>query len=191
MGLIGLLIGGAIDATKAIKQNNAKNNDEKHHVTVGNKYEIDVPAFLSERHDLSEDASLQYGSRSLDIAFQVIDEPKDEFVESINELSQEIPSLNGNETILGKMAILSLGNYFEDMDKVEIGDYKELKINGLNAITLNAFQKRTFFKDAVFTTFAFIEGKETLYQIFIVSGGTSILKLADKLSESIHSFREL
>jgi len=78
-----------------------------------------------------------------------------------------------------------------DMDKVEIGSYTETKINGMNAITLNAFQKRTFLKDALYGSFAFIEGRETLYQIIILSGGTSISKLADKLEQSIKSFKEL
>ena len=70
-------------------------------------------------------------------------------------------------------------------------DYNHLQINGLNAVLLNVFQKRTFFKDALYGSFAFVEGKDTLYQIIILSGGTSIRKLADKLEVSIHSFKEL
>ena len=78
-----------------------------------------------------------------------------------------------------------------EVDKVEVGNYTQTIINGLNAITLNVFQKRTFFKDAVYGSFAFIEGNDTLYQIIIMSGGTSIRKLADKMETSIKSFREL
>lgn len=89
------------------------------------------------------------------------------------------------------MATVVLANFYDDIDKVEIGDYTNTTINGMNAVTLNTFQKRTFFKDALYGTFAFVEGKETLYQIIILSGGTSILKLADKLKQSIESFKEL
>lgn len=191
MGLISLLVGGAMDAHKAIKQNQAQNEEGTHHVVVDNRFSIDVPAFLSERHDLSEDASVQYASRTLDISFQVIDEPKDELQEAVAEMEECLPSVDHSQTLLDKMAALTLSNYFEDLDKVEIGNYTETQINGLNAVTLNAFQKRTFFKDALYASFAFIEGKETMYQIAIFSGGTSIRKLADKLEESINSFHEL
>ena len=47
MGLIGFLVGSALDANKAIKQNQAKNNDEVNNVVVENRYSIDVPSFLS------------------------------------------------------------------------------------------------------------------------------------------------
>lgn len=191
MGLIGLLVGGAMDAHKAIKQNRAQKDDSTQHVVVDNRFAIDIPYFLSERHDLSEDASIQYGNSTLDISFQVVDEPKDEFIDMINELESQLSNSDPNQTLLDKMAVICLGNYFEDMDKVEIGDYTETQINGLNAVTLNAFQKRTFFKDALYGSFAFIEGKKTLYQIIILSGGTSISKLAEKLESCIQSFEEL
>jgi len=77
------------------------------------------------------------------------------------------------------------------MDKAQITDYTVKTINGLKAVTMNVFQKRSFFKDASYGSFAFIEGADTIYQIMIISGGTSIAKLADKLEASIMSFREL
>ena len=190
MGLIGFLVGSALDANKAIKQNQAKNNDEVNNVVVKNRYSIDVPSFLSPTKKLSEDASVQYWSKTLDITFQVIDEPKSEFIEAIKELKEDMPEFGEGKTILDNMATVTLSNIF-DMDKVEIGNYTETTINGLNAVTLNAFQKRTFLKDALYGSFAFIEGRETLYQIMIMSGGTSISKLADKLEKSINSFKEL
>lgn len=190
MGLISMIVGGAIDANKAIKQNQAKNNDSKNTVTVKGMYSIDVPSFLSPTNKLGEDASLQYWSKTLDISFQVIDEPKSEFIEMAKELNKEIPSIGEGKSMLDKMAMLTISNMF-DMDRTKLDCYTERKINGLNAITLNAFQSRTFLKDAVYGSFAFVEGKDTLYQIIILSGGTSITKLADKLEESIKSFREL
>ena len=190
MGIISLVVGGILDANKAIKQNQAQSNDSFQNVVVKNKYSINVPSFLSPTTKLSEDASLQYWNKTLDIAFQVVDEPKDDFVESIDELNSELPDFGKGDSLLDKLATVSLCNMF-DMDKVEIGNYLDTKINGLNAITLNAFQKRTFLKDALYGSFAYIEGKNDLYQILIISGGTSIRKLADKLEESISSFKEL
>lgn len=190
MGLISMLVGGIMDANKAIKQNQAKNNDTKNTVTVKGLYSIDVPAFLTPTNKLGGDASLQYWNKTLDISFQVIDEPKSEFIEAAKEVDQEIPSIFKGKSMLDKMAMLSITEIL-DMDRTELECYTEREINGLNAITLNAFQSRTFFKDAVYGSFAFVEGKDTLYQIIILSGGTSISKLADKLEESIMSFKEL
>ena len=189
MGLISLLVGGAIDANRAIKENKAKNDDGVQTVKVKNLYSIDVPSFLSPTTRLSEDASLQYWNKTLDISMQIVDESKSEFIESLEELKESIPSLSEG-SLVDNLATISLSNVF-DMDKVELGNYTETEINGLKAVTVNAFQSRTFFKDAVYGSFAFIEGKETLYQIMILSGGTSIRKLADKLELSINSFKEL
>ena len=191
MGLISLIAGGIHDANRAAKENKAKNNDEVQNVVINNQYSIDVPAFLSPTNKFGEDASLQYWNKSLDIAFQVIDEPKQEFLDTLKELQEEVPGFGEGQTMLDNMAAIVLGNFFEDIDKIDIVDRKETTINGMNALTLNAFQKRTFFKDALYGTFAFVEGKETLYQIIILSGGTSISKLADKLEQSIHSFKEV
>ena len=180
-----------MDANKAIKQNKAQNNDSVQTVTMKNRFSIDIPSFLSPTTKLSEDAAIQYWSRTLDVSFQVIDEPTSEFVESLEEIRKEVPDFGKGKSILDNMATVVLGNFFDDIDKVEIGDYTNTTINGMNAVTLSAFQKRTFLKDALYGSFAFIEGKETLYQIIILSGGTSIPKLADKLEQSIRSFKEL
>lgn len=191
MGIIRLIAGGVMDANKAIKQNKAQNDDSVQTVVVQNRFSIDVPSFLEPTTRFGEDASVQYWSRTLDVSFQVIDEPKQEFVDTIEELRNELPSFEEDNTLLDHMATMVLSNLFDDVDKIEIENYQRTVINGMNAVMLNAFQKRTFFKDALYGSLAFIEGKETLYQIIILSGGTSIIKLADKLEQSICSFKEL
>lgn len=191
MGIIRLVTGAIVETNKSIKQNRAQNDDSVQTVVVQNRFSIDVPSFLEPTTRFGEDASVQYWSRALDVSFQVIDEPKQEFVDVIEDLKNELPDLKNDATILDKMATMALINLFDDIDKVEIGNYQKTMINGLNAIMINAFQKRSFFKDALYGSLAFIEGKDTLYQIIILSGGTSIQKLADKLEQSICSFREL
>ena len=189
--LLSTIVGAVSDANKLVKQNKAQNDDTTQNVVVSGKFAIDVPSFLSPMKNLNEDASLQYGSRALDISFIVIDEPKSEFTQSLEELQAELPSVFGdNKSALDSMATIVLCNMF-DIEKVELAGRKETQINGLNALILNAFQKRTFLKDALYGSFAFIEGKDTIYQIIVLSGGTSITKLSDKLEKSIFSFREL
>lgn len=190
MGIIGLVVGGILDANKASKQKKAQNNDSVETVVVKDKFSIDIPSFLKPTNKLSADAELQYWSVTLDIQYQVTAESKAEFEKAVAETKEEIPSFGEGNTLLDKMAVVTIANMF-DIDKTEIGEYRERTINGLKAITLNAFQKRTFLKDALYGSFAFIEGRDTLYQIIILTGGTSISKLADKLEASIMSFKEL
>lgn len=189
--LLSTIVGSISDANRLAKQSKAQKDNTTKNVVVQGKYSIDVPSFLSPMKNLSDDASLQYGSRTLDISFIVIDESKSMFIQSFNDLQAGLPPiLGGDKSILDRMATIVLSNMF-DVDKVEVGGRQETMINGLNALILNVFQKRSFLKDSLYGSFAFIEGKDTLYQINILSGGTSITKLADKIEKSIYSFREL
>lgn len=189
--LLSTIVGSISDANRLAKQSKAQKDNTTRNVVVQGKYSIDVPSFLSPMKNLSDDASLQYGSRTLDISFIVIDEPKSMFTQSFNDLQAGLPPVfGGDKSILDRMATIVLSNMF-DVDKVEVGGRKEAMINGLNALILNVFQKRSFLKDALYGSFACIEGKDTLYQINILSGGTSITKLADKIEKSIYSFKEL
>ena len=189
--LLSTIVGSISDANRLAKQSKAQKDNTTKNVVVQGKYSIDVPSFLSPMKNLSDDASLQYGSRTLDISFIVIDEPKSEFIQSFNDLQAEFPPVFGsNNSILNRMATIVLSNMF-DVEKVELGGRQKTMINGLNALIVNVFLRRSFLKDSLYGSFAFIEGKDTLYQINILSGGTSITKLADKIEKSIYSFREL
>lgn len=189
--LLSTIVGSISDANRLAKQSKAQKDNTTKNVVVQGKYSIDVPSFLSPMKNLSDDASLQYGSRTLDISFIVIDEPKSEFIQSFNDLQSEFPPVFGsNNSILDRMATIVLSNMF-DVEKVELGGRQKTMINGLNALIVNVFLRRSFLKDSLYGSFAFIEGKDTLYQINILSGGTSITKLADKIEKSIYSFREL
>lgn len=189
--LLSTIVGSISDANRLAKQSKAQKDNTTKNVVVQGKYSIDVPSFLSPMKNLSDEASLQYGSRTLDISFIVIDEPKSEFIQSFNDLQAEFPPVFGsNNSILDRMATIVLSNMF-DVEKVELGGRQKTMINGLNALIVNVFLRRSFLKDSLYGSFAFIEGKDTLYQINILSGGTSITKLADKIEKSIYSFREL
>lgn len=189
--LLSTIVGSISDANRLAKQSKAQKDNTTKNVVVQGKYSIDVPSFLSPMKNLSDGASLQYGSRTLDISFIVIDEPKSEFIQSFNDLQAEFPPVFGsNNSILDRMATIVLSNMF-DVEKVELGGRQKTMINGLNALIVNVFLRRSFLKDSLYGSFAFIEGKDTLYQINILSGGTSITKLADKIEKSIYSFREL
>ena len=186
MGLLGLIM----DANRAIKQNQAKKNDTAQTIVVQNKYSIDVPSYLSPTTKLSEDASLQYRSKTLDVTLQVVDEPTSECIAAVEDVRKEHPDFGEDQSLLDNIARMALISMF-DIDKTEIVNCAETKINGMNAVMLNAFQKRTFLTDAIYGSFAVIEGKETLYKVIILAGGTSIKKLSDKLETVIYSFKEL
>ena len=189
MGLISLIVGTAMDANKAIKQKKAQNNASTEIKQVKGLYEIGVPSFLSPSHH-SEDASLEYSSRSLDIVMTVIDEPTEKFKQELDDLHQTDPDLLKEESNIEALGAISLSNIF-DMDNTEVYKNEMTKINGLSANVIECFQKRSFFKDAIYGYCAFVEGKETMYQILILVGGTSIDKLGEQMQSYIYTFREL
>lgn len=191
MGLISTIAGTIIDANKMAKQKKAQNDDTTQHVIVNDKYSIDLPSFLSPVQHSEEEVSLLYGNRTLDISIAIKDESKSEMIETIKDFEEISPDLFDNDdSFLEKVYLCEIGTTF-DADKIEIMDYTETTINGLKAATAQIFQERTFFKDAVYSHYTFIEGKESIYTLVINIGGTSIRKLAEKLEASTLTFKEL
>ena len=190
MGLLSLVVGGIVDANKAIKQNKAKNDDTTQTVSIQNKYSIELPEFFKPTTKLNDEASLQYWNKTLDCGVTVIDETKSDFFKALEILREESPEFGKDKSLIDNYCSVAICNMF-DIDNVIIESRDDLTINGHNAITLEVFQKRTFLKDAAHYRVGIIEGKDTMYQINIVVGGTSIKHIGDRLDEIIKSFKEL
>ena len=105
-----------MDARKLIIQKRAQENNSSHEIVVNNKYTISVPDFLEPMH-LNDDASFQYGSKTLDMAFYIIDESKEEFKQCRVECKDILP--DAGQTLLEDFATVAVNNMF-DIDKIEI-----------------------------------------------------------------------
>jgi hypothetical protein len=189
MGLIRLLVGGAVEARKAIKENSAKKDETTQTVVVNNRYSVELPSFLKQTTRLNDEASLQYWDKTIEFYTTVIDEDKEEFEGALKELKKRAD--NWEDTpILDSMAAFSLQNMFEDLDKLIKSEFVETEINGLKALTFSILDKKRW-STSIYYQFGFIEGKDTLYQIISWTIGENANMFKDKMEKIIFSFNEL
>ena len=181
-----------MDANKAIKQNKAKKDDTTQTVVVQNRYSIEIPSFLKPSSKYKEDASLNYLNKTLDCGVMVIEDTKSDFDAMYETLKNQDYDSDTEKSMLEYFSTLFVGNMFDlEKNEADIDNWVETTVNGLNAIMMEAFQKRTFFKDAAHYRLGFIEGRDTIYTICVTVGGSSISKIGDKFEGVIESFIEL
>lgn len=189
--LIGAVIEAVRDGNHLIQLKRAQENYATERVSVGKRFSVDMPTFLSPAYIKGENVSLNYSSVSLFIKYRVFENPKSDAISTLNRADLKIvPPFLLSQDLLSKMAVATLGKQF-DLDLVKIEKCKDVRVNGLNALVVYASQEQTFFHGAIHGIYAFIEGEKTMYIISITSNPPSVFKLADKFEKSINSFTEL
>ena len=154
-------------------------------VIIDNRYSLDIPSFLKESNDLNEDASLQYQNIWKEFYVIVIDETKDEFHQVLEET--ELTDLYSSN-IIGYSDILIEG-IEESMSVHEKSSLDSIKINGMEARTIS-YSGKTEDIDVYFL-FAFIEGKNSYYQVMTWTLGERKDKYKEQMAKIISTFKEL
>lgn len=189
--LIGAVIEAVRDGNHLIQLRRAQENNATERVSVGKKFSVDIPIFLSPAYIKGEEASLHYSNVSLFIRYKVFENPKSDAIATLNSVNlKTIPPFLLGQNLLKKVAVATLGKEF-NLDLAKIEKCEDVKVNGLNALVVYASQEQTFFHGAIHGIYAFIEGETTVYMICITSNPPSVFKLADKFEKSIYSFKEL
>lgn len=130
-------------------------------IKVNNDYGIHVPDYMKETKDLNNDASLQYANVFKETYVIVIDESKDEFIDTFTELEEydtTISPVKNYRDVQLKMLI-------EGMDVKYKSDPMALSVNGLNAETVELDAQVEGIKYDIGYFITFIEGTENLYMI--------------------------
>ena len=150
-------------------------------VTINNKYSVELPDFLSKGTELHEEASLQYQNLFKEFYVIILDEPKEEIIDAAPILDIE-PTLEGYYSYLKS-------SMEETIEEVKFMDVKNTKINGLNAKTFSVTGK----VDGIdaFYKIAYIEGKDTYYQVLIWSLLKKQEKYTPEMEKIIASFKEI
>ena len=191
MGLIGLLVDGIMSIRKTSVKNKAKRNYETETVSYQQRYAIDMPTILKSTKKLSNEASIQYYNKTLDMGVLVIDEPKSTFISEWQNLKSQLgDDVDINDTLVDKIMSVSLYSMFNGED-IEPTNYQTKCINGMPSVSVEVFKKRTFTKDASFTHITCIEGHNTIYQIIAIVGGKSIPEFSSRLSTVASTLKEL
>jgi len=150
-------------------------------VTIKNKYSVELPAFLSKGNNLHEEASLQYQNTFKEFYIIILDESKQEIIDAAPFLEIE-PTLEGYYTYL-------TNSMKETIKNPRFNDIKNTRINGMNAktfsVTGNVDGLDAYYK------LAYVEGKETYYQILTWTLLKNQEKNAHEMDKIISSFKEI
>lgn len=160
------------------------NNKEKQTVKIKGKYSLELSQAFKKASTLNKDASLQYQDIARDLYVIVIDEPKAELKNVLEENGlSEIYSdnLDGYSRIImeGMNPKLTLDS---------IPPLKDTAIDNLKA-------KETSFEGEsegikIYWKFAFVEGKNTYYQIMVWTSAANRARLEKEMQQIVKSFRE-
>lgn len=154
-------------------------------VRIKKQYSVDIPSMLVQSQTLHEEASLQYQNLLQELYVLVLDEPKNEIHQMINEeesLSNFTPDFEGYVKLITENMELRvrLNN---------VSELKDMKINGLKA------KIQTFESDieglTAYYKVGFIEGKKNYYQVMTWTLKSKQDIHEDKMTQMIQSFKEL
>jgi hypothetical protein len=154
-------------------------------VIIEERYSLELPTFLREAKDLHEDASLQYQNRIKDYYVIVIDEPKQDLENVLEEedLTEEYTSDLKGYT---KLLLDGFGMSLQNMGK------SELIYTVINDLPANLV-KLTGRVDGVDVFFyvGFFEGKETYYQVLAWTSEKKASLYKANMLEILKSMKEI
>lgn len=146
-----------IDSASTFGNENLTKEDLKI-VNVNENYSIAVPEYMSEMKDLNEEASFEYANVFKETYTIVIDESKQEFIDTFKEL--EI--YNDSLTLLNNYSKFQLESFKESLEEVKLRKL-DLKIRNLasNQYVFSGKTKGIYIKYLL----GFVEGEENMYMI--------------------------
>ncbi|WP_439151258.1 hypothetical protein [Winogradskyella sp.] len=168
------LIDGAADAVKnAAADNTPESLSERNYqtVSVNELYQLDVPRYMKEMENLHPDASLKYANIYKEAYTIVIDENKQDFIDSFVEFNEYDQELSPVENYTN--AYKSMLN--ETVDNLKFQDYGLVKLNGNPARQV----KLSGIVDGIkaYYMITCVEGEENLYMIMSWTIGDRFEKL--------------
>ncbi|MES2486591.1 MAG: hypothetical protein V4581_11685 [Bacteroidota bacterium] len=152
-------------------------------VKIENRYSLDLPDYLEKTTDLHDEASLQYQNLLKEFYVIVIDESKAEFNKAIEDA--------GNLDFAGNLeGYANMGLYFKKETVKFDGEPtpKAATINNLQARIVNI--NGTINNLPVYWKEAYIEGKNTYYQVIIWTLAEKKAEHEKDMQDIVNSFKE-
>lgn len=124
-------------------------------------YEISVPDYMKSTTGLNADASMQFQNIFKETYLAIIEEPKQDFIDTFEELgeydSSKSPAMNYQE--------IQMSYFTEGMSVNKLTDPKNMKLNGLDAEQVELSGRVPGIDFDIFYLMTFAEGEDTLYMI--------------------------
>ncbi len=130
-------------------------------VNINDDYEIMVPSYMKVAKTLNDEASLQYQNIFKQNFLVVLDEPSDEFVSVFEELGEYDHDISMIENYMH----IQTGYMKEELTLSQEYEPVTLKINGLDAISIEFDAFIEDYPDEIFYHLTYIDGGKNIYMI--------------------------
>lgn len=153
--------------------------------TVNDKYAISVPENMTYLPGMSDEASFQYGDEAQEFYVLIIDESREEFYAVFDEyFLEELYERN-----LKGYTDMVIDNMSETSDIFNVGAYKELTINGMDAYQTDFYG--VFNELDIYYHFTTVESDNSFYQIMSWTLKPNMEKHKPDMGKIASSFKEL
>lgn len=159
--------------------------EEEQLVTVGNKYSLSIPSFLTKVSNLNDDASLQYQHAGKEFYIIAIDESKEEMQKAIIE--NDLEDLYENN--IEGYSKLILDGFKESLRSPYQSEIIDTTINKMPA-KLTTLSGTVEGIDA-FYTIGIYEGKNSYYQVLAWTLKSKKYSYKTKMNKILYSLAEL
>lgn len=154
-------------------------------ISYENKYSLAIPAFLTEVHNLNDEASLQYQHAWKEFYVIVIDEPKSELqgaLDTYNLSNSYTNNLDGYSKLI--------------LDNFNLGDlnlgYSNIEDTIINKMPAKLLSFSQSIDDTdIYFEVALIEGIESYYQVMAWTSEEKKYFYKDKMNDILFSLKEL
>lgn len=154
-------------------------------VTVENNYSIVVPFLMEKAEGLNDAASLEYQHAWKELYVMVIDEPKTELREALEENDLLDVYTNDFEGYID----LVLSGFEESISVTRKSEIIDTRINGMPAKLLTI--AATVDDYDVYYSLGFLEGKKRYYQVFTWTLADKKEEYGDQMKRMLYSLKEL
>ncbi len=154
--------------------------------TFENRYQIMIPDYMDATDELHEEANLQFMNAYRETYIIVIDEDKNEFINSF----KQIESYDTTMSIIDNYAGV-ITSSIETSEDLTLGQPKKTSINGMDARLYLMEGNVDGIPEEISYIFAYIEGKDRIYAISTWTLKDRMEKYKNTFFQSIKSLKEL
>lgn len=158
--------------------------DKEQLVTIGDKYSLSIPAFLTKVYNLNDDASLQYQHAWKEFYVLALDETKEEMQQSL--LENDLTDYYENN-IEGYSKLVIIG-ILESLNNPYQSNMIDTTVNNMPA-KLTTLNGRVEGID-IFYSIGFYEGKDRYYQVWAFTLSSKQHSYMSKMERILYSLKE-
>jgi hypothetical protein len=154
-------------------------------VSINREYSMGIPSFMTKATALNKEASLQYQNIFKEAYVIVIDEDKQEFIDTYKELS----IYDTTRSVLSNYTDSQVQSITANIEVISQKEVTTFKINGQNAATVELDANVEGVKIPITYFLSFVEGKDKLYFIMAWTLQNKKDTHRDTFARMVKSFR--